>query len=65
MGEHRRAGVHPPGEPQRLQGSGYRVGAIVALKGRENRERLVRMPGHQVAGHLQPREVIAVEACGI
>jgi hypothetical protein len=64
LGEQRRAGVHPTGEKQHLQGHGHRVGVVVAREGRENSERLVRLPRHQVAGHLHPGEVITGEAAG-
>jgi hypothetical protein len=50
---------------QHLQGDCYRVGAVVARKGREDRERFVRLTRYQVAGHLHRREVVAGEAPGL
>ena len=64
MGEHRPARVHPSGEKQHLKRHGHRVGAVIACERRQDRERLVRMSSHQVAGHLHAREVIAGELAG-
>ena len=65
MGEHRPARVHPSGEKQHLKRHGHRVGAVIACGRREDRERLVRMSSHQVAGHLHAREVVAGELAGL